>query len=231
MTRAVAAPVPSTAGQALPELRLRTLGRVGYREGLALQDELVRARRAGEIPDTLLLLEHPHVITLGSSSDPAHVLVDEPARTALGIELFETGRGGDVTYHGPGQLVVYVMVELQRLRLGVRDLVTALERSVIDYVGELGVAASSRADAPGVYVGGSKLASVGIRVRRGASYHGLAFNVNMDLEPFSRINPCGHQGLRMTRLVAHAGDGVRGEGVLGQGMRGHGVNLRLRCAT
>jgi lipoyl(octanoyl) transferase len=109
-------------------------------------------------------------------------------------------RGGQVTYHGPGQLVVYALVDLRRAQLGVRDLVTALETSVIDLAAEFAVSAESRRSAPGVYVDGRKLASIGIRVRRGASYHGLALNVALDLEPFRRINPCGFQGLEMTQL-------------------------------
>jgi lipoyl(octanoyl) transferase len=117
------------------------------------------------------------------------------------IPVLQIDRGGQVTYHGPGQLVVYPLVDLRRAKLGVRDLVTALERSVIDYAAEFGVAAECRKNAPGVYVDGRKLASVGIRVRRGASFHGLAMNVNLDLEPFTRINPCGYQGLEMTRTA------------------------------
>jgi lipoyl(octanoyl) transferase len=107
-----------------------------------------------------------------------------------------------VTYHGPGQLVVYPLIDIRRAGLGVRDLVTALERAVIDYCATLGIKAECRKNAPGVYVDGRKIASVGLRIRRGASYHGLAFNVNMDLEPFQRINPCGYAGLQMTQLAA-----------------------------
>jgi lipoyl(octanoyl) transferase len=113
-----------------------------------------------------------------------------------------------VTYHGPGQLVVYPLIDLRRSGLGIRDLVTALERCVIDLMADYGVVAEARRDAPGVYFEGRKLASVGIRVRRGASYHGLAMNVSLDLEPFGRINPCGYQGLQMTRLADLGGPGA-----------------------
>jgi lipoyl(octanoyl) transferase len=117
------------------------------------------------------------------------------------IPVVQTDRGGQVTYHGPGQLMVYPLLDLKRLSLHIRDLVTALERSVVDLAREFGLEATGRRDAPGVYVDGRKLASIGLRVRRGASYHGMALNVNADLEPFSRINPCGFQGLEMTDLA------------------------------
>jgi len=123
------------------------------------------------------------------------------------IPVVQIDRGGQVTYHGPGQLVVYPLIDLRRAGLGVRDLVTALERSVIGLAADHGMSAEARRDAPGVYVEGRKLASVGIRVRRGASYHGLALNVRLDLEPFGRINPCGYQGLQMTQLADLSGLG------------------------
>src|ERR1700755_1190810 len=129
------------------------------------------------------------------NAKPEHVLM------AGDIPIVQIDRGGQVTYHGPGQLVVYPLIDLRRSGLGIRDLVTALERSVIDLAAEYGVTAEARRDAPGVYVEGRKLASVGIRVRRHASYHGLAMNVSLDLEPFGRINPCGYQGLQMTQLA------------------------------
>lgn len=151
--------------------------------------------RTAETPDELWLLEHPPVFTLGMNASAAHVL--SPGV----IPVVQIDRGGQVTYHGPGQLVVYALVDLRRAGLGVRDLVTALERSVIDYAATHGIAAECRRGAPGVYVEGRKLASVGIRVRRGASYHGIAINVVNDLEPFERINPCGYPGLAMVRLA------------------------------
>jgi lipoyl(octanoyl) transferase len=150
--------------------------------------------RSEQTPDEIWFLEHPPVFTLGMNAKREHVLAPGD------IPVVQIDRGGQVTYHGPGQLVVYPLVDLRRAKLGVRDLVTALERSVIDYAAEFGAVAECRRNAPGVYVNDRKLASVGIRVRRGASFHGLAMNVNLDLEPFSRINPCGYEGLEMTRL-------------------------------
>jgi lipoyl(octanoyl) transferase len=150
--------------------------------------------RDATTPDEVWFLEHPPVFTLGMNASRAHVLAPGD------IPVVQIDRGGQVTYHGPGQLLVYPLIDLRRAGLGIRDLVTALERSVIDVAAEHGIAAESRRNAPGVYVGGKKLASVGIRVRRGASYHGLAVNVSLDLEPFARINPCGYEGLQMTQL-------------------------------
>lgn len=156
-------------------------------------------RRDAATPDELWVLEHDPVFTLGMNADPAHLL------DAGDIPVERVDRGGQVTYHGPGQLVVYALVDLRRAGLGVRDLVTALEQAVIATAARWGVAAAVRPGAPGVYVQGAKLASVGIRVRRGASYHGLALNVDMDLAPFGRINPCGYEGLAMTQLSALGG--------------------------
>src|SRR6185312_5562844 len=151
--------------------------------------------RGPDTPDEIWFLEHPPVFTLGMNASRDHVLAPGD------IPVVQIDRGGQVTYHGPGQLVVYPLVDLRRAGLGVRDIVTALERSVIDYAAELGIVAECRRNAPGVYVEGRKLASVGIRVRRGATYHGIALNVSVDLEPFRRINPCGYAGLEMTRLA------------------------------
>src|SRR5687768_4752887 len=147
-------------------------------------------------PDEIWLLEHPPVFTLGLNADAGHVLA------AGDIPVVKIDRGGQVTYHGPGQLVVYPLIDIRRMGLGVRDLVTALERAVIEFCASLGIEAATRPGAPGVYANGRKLASVGLRIRRGASYHGLALNVDMDLEPFQRINPCGYAGLQMTQLAA-----------------------------
>jgi lipoyl(octanoyl) transferase len=150
--------------------------------------------RDAATPDEIWFLEHPPVFTLGMNASVAHVL--DPGD----IPVVQIDRGGQVTYHGPGQLVVYPLVDLRRAKLGARDIVTALEKSVIQLAAEFGVAAEARRDAPGIYVAGKKLGSVGIRIRRHASYHGLAVNVNLDLEPFRRINPCGYEGLQMTQL-------------------------------
>jgi lipoyl(octanoyl) transferase len=155
--------------------------------------------RTAATPDEIWFLEHPPVFTLGMNANEGHVLA--PGR----IPVVRVDRGGQVTYHGPGQLVVYTLVDLRRAGLGVRDVVTALERSVITLASTFDIAAECRRGAPGIYVAGKKLGSVGIRVRRGASYHGLALNVSLDLEPFSRINPCGYQGLQMTQLAQLGG--------------------------
>jgi lipoyl(octanoyl) transferase len=177
---------------------LRWLGRVEY-EPTWLAMQRFTDERGARTADEIWLLEHPPVFTLGMNADPAHVL------GAGDIPVVRIDRGGQVTYHGPGQLVAYVLWDLRRAQLGVRRLVTALEATVIRYVAAFGIRAVARRDAPGVYVDGAKLASVGIRVRRGASYHGLALNVSMGLEPFSRINPCGYPGLAVTQLAALGG--------------------------
>jgi len=144
--------------------------------------------------DEIWFAEHPAIFTLGLNASREHLL------TPGEIPVLGVDRGGQVTYHGPGQLLIYPLIDLRRRMLGVRSLVVALEQAVIAYVAELGIKAVSRRDAPGVYVDGKKLASVGLRVRRGASYHGIALNVDLDLEPFRRINVCGYRGLEVTRL-------------------------------
>ncbi len=174
---------------------VRWLGKVEY-EPTWREMQRITDTRDENTPDEIWLLEHPPVFTLGLNADAGHVLA------AGDIPVVKIDRGGQVTYHGPGQLVVYPLIDIRRAKLGVRDLVTAMERAVIDYCASLGITAKCKQGAPGVYVDGRKIASVGIRIRRGASYHGLAFNVNMDLEPFQRINPCGYAGLQMTQLAA-----------------------------
>ncbi len=177
---------------------VRHLGRVPYLSTWQAMQRFTD-ERTSETPDEIWLLEHDAVFTLGMNADPAHVLA------AGDIPVVKVDRGGQVTYHGPGQLVVYPLIDLRRAALGVRDIVTALEQSVILCVARYGIAATTRPKAPGVYVNEAKIASLGIRVRRGASYHGLALNVSMDLEPFQRINPCGYEGLAMTQLSALGG--------------------------
>ena len=152
------------------------------------------ALRAEAAEDQIWLLEHAPVFTLGMNGKPEHVL--DPGD----IPLIAIDRGGQVTYHGPGQLVAYVLLDLRRLGIGVRQLVQILEQSVIDWLAGHGVAAEARRDAPGVYVNGAKIAALGLRVKRGCGHHGLSFNVDMDLAPFSRINPCGHPGMPVTQL-------------------------------
>ncbi len=173
---------------------VKWIGKVEY-EPTWREMQRITDTRDEHTPDEIWLLEHPPVFTLGLNADAGHVLA------AGDIPVVKIDRGGQVTYHGPGQLVVYPLIDIRRAGLGVRDLVTALERAVIEYCAGFGIKAECRKNAPGVYVDGRKIASVGLRIRRGASYHGLAFNVNMELEPFQRINPCGYAGLQMTQLA------------------------------
>lgn len=150
--------------------------------------------RGPTTPDELWVLEHPPVFTQGQAGKPEHVL--DPH----GIPIVQTDRGGQVTYHGPGQIVAYTLFDIQRLNLSTRGFVRQIEQTVIDCLSELGISAQAREDAPGVYVNGAKICSIGLRVRKGLSYHGIAFNVDMDLKPFSYINPCGYQGLQMAQV-------------------------------
>jgi lipoyl(octanoyl) transferase len=151
--------------------------------------------RGEDTTDELWLVEHPGVYTLGLNGDPGHIVRPVPT------PVIQTDRGGQVTYHGPGQLVAYALFDLRRLNIGVRTLVSGLENAAIGTLGQYGIRAVARRDAPGVYVEGKKIASLGLRIRRGCSYHGLSLNVDMDLSPFSAINPCGFQGLRVTQLA------------------------------
>lgn len=156
-------------------------------------------RRDADTPDEIWLVEHPPVFTLGMNADPGHVLAPGD------IPVVQIDRGGQVTYHGPGQLVVYPLLALKRYKLGVRDLICALETAVIDLLARDGIEAVGRRDAPGVYVAGEKIASVGLRIRRGCSYHGMAINVDMNTQPFERINPCGFTDLKVTQTSALGG--------------------------
>lgn len=174
-------------------LRLRRLGRMDYTACLAAMQQYTDERQA-HTPDQCWLVEHPPVFTLGLAGKPEHVL------DAGAIPVVRCDRGGQVTYHGPGQVVLYTLLDLARAGLGIKALVTALEQAAIDLLATLGVDGQRRPGAPGVYVGGAKIAALGLRVRRGCCYHGLSFNVAMDLAPFGRINPCGHAGLAVTQL-------------------------------
>ena len=191
------------------ELLVRRLGLSDY-EPVWRDMQRFTADRDSETPDELWVLEHPPVYTQGQAGKPEHIL------DAGGIPVVQVDRGGQVTYHGPGQLIVYTLLDLPRHKLGVRQLVSALERSVIDLLGDQGIVAQADPKAPGVYVEGRKIASLGIRVRRGRCYHGLSLNVAMDLAPFRGINPCGYPALEVTQLrdlgaevsVAEAGDAL-----------------------
>ncbi len=181
----------------------RYLGLVPYADAHALQQELVERRKRDEIPDTFLLLEHPHVITLGRAANRANVLIDEAMRAELGVELHETGRGGDVTYHGPGQLVGYPILKLSPDRCDIRRYVRDLQEVLIRTAAEYGLTAVPPDESNpnvGVWVGGDKLAALGIRISRWVTMHGFAFNVATDLNYFQLIVPCGIRDHGVTSL-------------------------------
>ena len=185
--------MPSSRMDEIP--LIRSLGLAPYEPTWRAMQRFTDERHEST-PDEIWLVEHPPVFTLGLNASREHLLAPGD------IPVVQIDRGGQVTYHGPGQLVIYPLLNLRRNRLSVRDLVTALENAIIAYAAELGIAAMSSRAAPGVYVQGAKLASVGLRIRRGASYHGAALNVCNDLEPFQRINVCGYRDLAVTRLQA-----------------------------
>jgi lipoyl(octanoyl) transferase len=156
-------------------------------------------QRTADTADEVWLVQHPSVFTQGQAGKAEHLLLPGD------IPVVQVDRGGQVTYHGPGQLVVYLLLDVRRLGFGVRELVSRIEQSLIALLDSYGVNAAAKPDAPGVYVEGAKIASLGLRIRKGCSFHGLALNLDMDLEPFRRINPCGYAGLAMTQLCDHAG--------------------------
>ncbi|HEX5057012.1 MAG TPA: lipoyl(octanoyl) transferase LipB [Gammaproteobacteria bacterium] len=174
-------------------LIVRELGRRDYESVWKEMQDFTKSRDESTV-DELWFVEHPPVYTQGVSGKAEHVL--DPH----GIPVIQSNRGGQVTYHGPGQIVAYVLFDLRRKKMGVRDLVSQLENAVIDLLKSYGVAAAARKDAPGVYVEGAKVAALGLRVSQGCSYHGLALNVDMDLMPFQWINPCGYKELKVTQL-------------------------------
>jgi lipoyl(octanoyl) transferase len=173
---------------------VRHLGEVDYIETWQKMRDLTATRNKATA-DELWFLQHPPIYTLGKNAKPEHIL--NPGQ----IPVVKADRGGQVTYHGPGQVVVYTLLDLTRLNTGVRKLVTLIEQSIIELLASYGVASNARQDAPGVYVNNAKIAALGLRVRKGCSFHGLALNVDMDLEPFTRINPCGYEGLEVTQLT------------------------------
>ncbi|QNH18192.1 lipoyl(octanoyl) transferase LipB [Xanthomonas sp. SS] len=189
-----AAVLPPEPTQALPPCRVRDLGRQPYEPVWRAMQRFTDAREETSA-DELWVVEHEPVFTLGQAGKPEHVLA--PGE----IPVLHVDRGGQVTYHGPGQLVVYPLLDLRRLKIGVRDYVCRIEQAIIDTLDEWNILGQRRDGAPGVYVGAAKVAALGIRVRRGCTFHGLSFNVAMDLEPFHRINPCGYQGLQVTSVL------------------------------
>jgi len=190
-------------------LEVRHLGRISYGSALELQSNLVHRRREGEIHDQLLLLEHPHVLTQGSSSEPSHVLLTPDERERLGVELWETGRGGDVTYHGPGQLVGYPILDLKPDRRDVHRYLRDLEDVLIEVLVGFGIAGWRRAGMTGVWTKGGKVAAIGVRVSSGwITSHGFALNVSTDLSFFETIIPCGIQGESVTSMETLLGAAV-----------------------
>jgi lipoyl(octanoyl) transferase len=195
-------------------LDVRRLGRVPYAQGLDLQARLVADRQAGRIPDTLLLLEHDPVFTLGRNARAEHVLFPEAELRARGFEVFETGRGGDVTYHGPGQIVGYPILDLTPDRCDVHRYVRDLEEVLIRTCAGYGVAAGRVAGMTGAWVGEAKIAAIGVRIARWVTSHGFAFNVGGDTAPFGLIVPCGIRGRGVTSLERLLGRAVRPEEVM-----------------
>jgi lipoyl(octanoyl) transferase len=180
--------------------RVEQLGTVDYAEGLRLQAERIAPRKAGEIPDTLLLLEHPHVYTLGRNAKRENLLISEDRLAQLGAQLFATDRGGDITYHGPGQLVGYPIFDLTQHRRDIAWFMRSLEEVFIGVARDFGIAASRLAGAPGVWVGDDKLVAMGVHISRWVTSHGFAFNVNTDLRYFEWIVPCGLRDKGVTSL-------------------------------
>lgn len=174
-------------------LGVRELGLVGYPQAWQAMQRFTN-QRGPDTSDEIWLLEHPPVFTQGQAGKAEHLLMPGD------IPVIQADRGGQVTYHGPGQLVAYLLLDVRRSGVGVRELVSRMERSLVELLASYGVEAYAKPDAPGVYVGAAKIASLGLRIRNGRSFHGLALNVDMDLEPFRRINPCGYAGMAMTQL-------------------------------
>lgn len=183
---------------------IRELGRQPY-EPVWQRMQSFTDNRDDHAQDEIWLVEHDPVFTQGQAGKAEHVLMPGD------IPVVQVDRGGQVTYHGPGQQVVYLMLNVRRRKLGVRTLVTAMENAVVNSLGEYGITANARPDAPGVYVDGQKVCSLGLRIRRGCSFHGLALNVNMELAPFLRINPCGYAGMEMTDCAKLGGPQSLGE--------------------
>jgi len=179
------------------DLQVRRLGLMAY-ERVWRAMQAFTDQRDENTPDELWLVEHPPVFTQGQAGRAEHILAPGD------IPVIQVDRGGQVTYHGPGQIVAYPLIDIKRLGVGVRELVKGIEQAIIDVLKSYGVDAGLIAGAPGVYIDGVKIASLGLRIRKGRSFHGLSFNINMDLEPFQRINPCGFQGLQVTNLSALA---------------------------
>jgi lipoyl(octanoyl) transferase len=190
----IAIATPATTRQHGADPLVRRLGRVEYESAWRAMQSF-SAARGPHTPDEIWLLEHPPVYTLGVAAKSEHL-----PRVANGVPVIKSDRGGQITYHGPGQVVAYLLLDLRRRGLGVRTLVRRMEQAVIDLLAQYAIVSRARIEAPGVYVNEAKIAAVGLRVRNGCCYHGLALNIDMDLTPFHAINPCGYPGLSVTRL-------------------------------
>ena len=212
----VAAGTVNAALAAAPAARVRRLGRTDYEETWRAMREFTAARDLGTA-DEIWLTEHAPIYTLGVAGRSEHL-----PRTANGIPVLRVDRGGQITYHGPGQLIAYLLIDLRRRQLGIRPLVRIMERAVVDWLGERHIVASGRADAPGVYVSGAKIAALGLRVSGGRCYHGLAVNIDMDLTPFHVIDPCGYSGLQVVtarELGISDSSAAAGEAIVGHLLR------------
>ncbi len=177
-----------------PAIHVRALGMVDYEPTWRAMQRFTAERDADTV-DEIWLLQHPPTYTLGQAGKPEHLL------NPTSIPVVKIDRGGQITYHGPGQIVAYLLLDLRRWKINVRELVRLMEQAVVDVLADYGVTAEGREDAPGVYVGAAKIAALGLKIKNGCSYHGLAFNVDMDLAPFANINPCGYEGLQVTQCI------------------------------
>lgn len=177
-----------------PSLHIKALGMVDYESTWRAMQSFTNERTADTL-DEIWLVQHPPTYTQGQAGKPEHLL------NPTDIPVVKIDRGGQITYHGPGQIVAYLLLDLRRWKINVRELVRLMEQAVIDLLAEYGVVAEGRIDAPGVYVGDAKIAALGLKIKKSCSYHGLSFNVDMDLSPFDNINPCGYEGLRVTQAV------------------------------
>ena len=173
---------------------IKSIGKIDYYACWEQMKQFTESRDSST-PDELWLVEHDPVFTLGLVGKEEHILIKEHS-----IPIIRSDRGGQVTYHGPQQIVIYILIDIKRLEFSIRELVTRIENGVISYLAELGIVANGDRDAPGVYVAGKKIASLGLKIRKGCSYHGLSFNFNLDKTPFSYINPCGYAGLQVVNL-------------------------------
>jgi lipoyl(octanoyl) transferase len=178
-----------------PLIHIKSLGMVDYEPTWRAMQRFT-AERTADTVDEIWLVQHPPTYTQGQAGKPEHLL------NPTDIPVVKIDRGGQITYHGPGQIVAYLLLDLRRWKINVRELVRLMEQAVIDLLAEYGVKAEGREEAPGVYVGDAKIAALGLKIKNGCSYHGLAFNVDMDLTPFANINPCGYEGLQVTQCIA-----------------------------